>query len=69
MFHVSMKKGSAVTIPIEQGWTVSASSTGIVGVVSAPRSVTLTALAVGQCTLILQLASDVSVSLDVGVTT
>jgi hypothetical protein len=68
MFHVSMKKGSSITLPILQGWKVTSSAPAIISVSPGGTSAVLTAVALGQAIVTLQLAPDLSVSLDVGVT-
>ena len=70
MFHVSMKVGSKVTLPIIAGWTVGSGDPTIIGVspTGTTTTVTLSALKAGQTAVKLAPAGDVLVELQIGVT-
>jgi hypothetical protein len=69
MFHVSLKKGSSLTLPIVQGWKVTSSNASIISVSPGGTNVICTAVGLGECVITLQPAGDVGVGLTVGVTT
>ena len=66
--HVSIKKGSVITIPLLLGMAVISGTPNCVSASMQPNEVVLTAINAGSVVLVLKLASDLSVSLSVTVT-
>ena len=66
--NVTLKKGSAVTIPLLAGMSSTSDAAGIVTAKMNGTSVVLTAVAPGAAKITLQLAADLSLTLSVTVT-
>lgn len=67
--NLSLKVGSVLMVPLLSGMTITSSKPQVVTVATAANVATVTAVVVGSCELVLQVAPDLKVSLTVNVVT